>query len=92
VVDVFLNYAGTPNSQTFPGFFSLDLKVSVKFQNNLPLVRRMKDQKIRIGVYSLNITNHSNPLDVYNNVTSPFFGHFVGFQHRVNGFVVDLVN
>jgi hypothetical protein len=62
----------------------------------LPLAGRLKNgmkaQRMRFGLYSLNLTNHSNPLEVYNNVTSPYFGHFVGFQHRVNGFVVDIVD
>ena len=52
----------------------------------------MKSRKLRLGVYSINLTNHRNTLDVYNNVSSPYFGHFVGFQHRLNGFVIDVVN
>lgn len=36
-------------------------------------------------------TNHDNYLAVFNNVTSPFFGRFAGFQHRVNGFVLKVV-
>jgi hypothetical protein len=58
----------------------------------MPFVGRMKNQKLRFGVYSINITDHSNPLDVYNSVASPYFGHLVGFQHRRDGFVIDLVN
>src|SRR5205814_10705596 len=33
-----------------------------------------------IAVY--NVTNHANPRDVFSNIGSPYFGHFVGFQHR----------
>jgi hypothetical protein len=51
-----------------------------------------KNQKLRLGVYSLNLTNHLNYLDVYSNVASPYFGHFAGFQHRVNGMVIDMVD
>ncbi len=91
-VDVLEGYVGTPNSQRFPAFFSLDLKVYREFRISMPFVGRMKNQKFRLGVYSINLTNHSNPLDVYNSVASPYFGHFVGFRHRVNGFVIDLVN
>jgi len=96
-VDTLQNYVGTPNSQRFPAFFSLDLKIYREFKvGSLPLTgfltNRMKDRKIRFGVYSINLTNHSNPLEVYTNVASPNFGHFVGFQHRVNGFVIDVVN
>jgi hypothetical protein len=91
-LDAFQNYVGTPNSQRFPTFFSLDFKLYREFQLHLPLLGNMKNRKLRFGVYSINLTNHSNALDVYNNVTSPYFGHFVGFQHRINGFVIDVVN
>jgi len=96
-VDAFQNYLGTPNNQRFPEFFSLDVKIYRVFKiGSLPLMRRLgpgiKERKLRLGVYSLNLTNHSNALEVYNNVASPYFGNFVGFQHRVNGFVIDTVN
>ena len=91
-VDALQNYVGTPNNQRFPAFFSLDLKVYREFQLHLPFLGKQKKRKLRFGLYSVNITGHSNALEVYSNVTSPFFGHFVGFQHRVNGFVIDAVN
>ena len=89
-VDVLQNYVGTPNSQRFPTFFSLNLKAYKDFR--LPaFVGRIRDHRLRIGVYTLNLTNHSNPHDVLNNIASPDFGHFVGFQHRVNGLLIDIV-
>jgi hypothetical protein len=91
-VDALQNYVGTPNAQHFPEFFSLDLKVYREFSVHLPFFAQGKTKKIRFGLYSINLTNHSNALAVYDNVTSPVFGHFVGFQHRVNGFVLDAVN
>ena len=91
-VDALQNYVGTPNNQRFPAFFSLDLKVYREFQLHLPFLGKEKKRKLRFGLYSVNVTGHSNALEVYSNVTSPFFGHFVGFQHRVNGFVIDAVN
>jgi|SRR5271157_329611 len=92
-IDALQNYVGTPNGQRFPTFFSLDLKVYREFKvSSLPFMGRLKDRKLRFGVYSTNLTNHSNMFDVYNNVSSPNFGHLVGFQHRVNGFVIDMVN
>jgi len=51
----------------------------------------MRDHRLRIGIYSLNVTNHLNPHDVLSNINSPEFGHFVGFQHRVNGILIDIV-
>ena len=91
-IDASQNYAGMPNGQRFPEFFSLDLKVYREFPLHLPFLGNLKNRKIRFGVYSLNLTDHSNALEVYNNVSSPYFGHFVGFQHRVNGLVIDVVN
>jgi len=91
-LNTYQSYVGGANSQRFPTFFSLDLKVYREFPLHLPFLGSMKNRKLRFGIYSLNLTNHSNPLAVYNNVTSPYFGHFVGFQHRVNGFVIDIVN
>ena len=87
-VDTLQNYVGGANNQRLPAFFSLDLKVYREFDLNLPGLR---NRKLRLGLYTLNLTNHSNWLTVYNNVTSPYFGHFVGFQHRVDGFVIDIV-
>lgn len=81
-----------PNNQRFPEFFSLDVKVYREFQLHLPFLGNLKNRKFRIGAYALNLTNHPNPLEIYNNVVSPDFGHFAGFQHRVNGLVIDLVN
>ena len=89
-VDVLDNYVGRPNSQRFPTYFSLDAKVYRDFK--LPaFAGRLRDHRLRIGVYALNVTNHLNPHDVYNNIESPVFGHFVGFQHRVTGMLIDIV-
>lgn len=88
-VDVFQNYVGPANSQRFPTFFSLDMKLSKDF--NLPLTAWLKNHKFRGALQIYNITNHSNPLDVYSNVASPYFGHFVGFQHRLFDVSFDIV-
>lgn len=87
-VDTLQGYAGGANGQRLPAFFSLDVKVYREFKLNLPALR---NRKLRLGLYTLNLTNHSNWLEVYNNVTSPYFGHFAGMQHRVDGFVIDIV-
>ncbi len=88
-IDVFQNYAGAPNSQRFPTFASLDLKLSKDFR--LPLIPWLKNQKVRGYLQIFNITNTSNPRDVFNNVASPFFGHFVGFQHRFYDVGLDIL-
>ena len=46
-------------------------------------------ERKRTGIY--NVTNHLNPLDVYNNVTSPNYGHLAGPQHRTFEPFLDLV-
>jgi hypothetical protein len=90
-VDVLENYVGIPNHYRFPTYFSLDMRIYREFKVNMPFIGRMKNQRFRFGLYSLDVTNRYNPMDVYNDVTSPYFGHFVGFQRRHDGFVIDLV-
>ena len=90
VVDAAQNYVGPPNSERFPYFFSLDCKVYREFR--MPLFSSHNSRKLRLGFYSLNVTNHDNNHDVFNDVASPNFGRFDGFQHRVDGFVIDVVN
>jgi hypothetical protein len=91
-VDVLQNYVGVPDGLRFPTYFSLDARIYREFPLHLPFMERSTKRKIRFGVYTINLTNHHNPLDIYNNVTSPFFGQFAGFVHRVDGLVIDLVN
>jgi hypothetical protein len=87
-VDVLQNYAGLPNGQRFPTFFSLDAQAYRDFQLHLPFTERGSRHKVRVGLYSINLTNHGNFHDVYNNEASPFFGRFTGFQRRVDGFIL----
>ena len=91
-LDALQNYVGVPNSLRFPTFFSLDARIYREFPLRLPFMERSSKRKIRLGVYTVNLTNHRNPLDVYSNVQSPFFGQFTGFQHRVDGIVIDIVD
>lgn len=90
-VDVLQNYVGRPNSQRFPTFFSLDARVYRDFHLPVPGLNRSSHRKIRLGLYSINATNHKNYRDVFSNVTSPSFGRFTGFEHRNNGFVLEIV-
>ncbi len=91
-VDVLQNYLGVPNSLRYPTFFSLDVKVYREFALRLPLMGRSSNRKVRFGLYSLDVTNHQNPHDVYNEVASPLFGRFAGFDRRLDGFVIDFLN
>lgn len=87
-VNEFQNYVGTPNSNRFPTFFSFDFKVWKMF----PLPRWLPwggGFKLRWGIGVRNVTDALDPRDVYNNITSPNFAHFVGYQHRVIEINVD---
>lgn len=88
-LDVLQNYVGAPNSRRFPAFLSLDLKLSKDFR--LPIIPWLKNHKFRGAIAIYNITNHSNPRDVFANLASPLFGHFAGFQHRSYETWVDIV-
>jgi hypothetical protein len=91
-VDVFQSYAGLPNGSRFPTFFSADAQVYRDFHLHLPIVERGGRHKVRMGLYSINLTNHGNFREVYSNVTSPFFGRFTGFQRRVDGFILSFAD
>jgi hypothetical protein len=91
-LDVLQNYAGTPNGQRYPTFFSLDAQVYRDFPLHLPFVGHNSKHKLRLGAYTINMTNHHNFNDVYNNITSPLFGEFVGFQRRTDGFILSFVD
>jgi len=90
-VDVLQNYVGTPNGARFANFFSLDVKFYREFR--LPFLSAgSKVHHIRLGFYSLNVTNHGNFNAVYNNVTAPNFGQFAGFLDRRDGAMIDFVD
>ena len=93
-VNVLQDYVGVPNSQRYPTYFSLDAKVYRDFTFHIPFrERRGKGRKVRLGVYSLNVTNRQNPRDVFNNVAaiSPVpFGTFSGIQRRFTGLAIGL--
>jgi hypothetical protein len=93
-IDTLQNYVGTPNGQQFATFFTLDVKVYREFR--IPFLGsehgKGKGHHVRLGFYSLNVTNHGNYNAVFNNVTAPNFGQFVGFQDRREGAVIDFVD
>ena len=87
-VDVYQNYVGIPNSLRFPSFFSLDTEVSKEFR--IPYIPWVRQHVLRGEFRVFNITNHGNFRDVYNNVTSPLYGDFTGFQHRSYDLSLDI--
>ncbi|HKI12585.1 MAG TPA: carboxypeptidase regulatory-like domain-containing protein [Candidatus Acidoferrum sp.] len=91
-VDVTQQYVGAPNGRRFPDFFSLDFKAYRAFRVPFLKGKGGRGHHFRLGVYSLNLTNHGNYSTVYNNVTSPNFGQFVGFLYRHEGMTLDFVD
>ena len=91
-VDTLQNYVGVPNGLRFPIYFALDARIYREFPLHLPFMERSAKRKIRFGVYSLNLTNRQNARDVYSSIVSPRFGQFAGFDRRVDGLVIDLVD
>ena len=61
-------YAGTPNSRSFPHFFSTDLVL----YKTLTVKRRSAD----VGIQLFNVTNHRNFRDVYPVIEAPRAGQF----------------
>jgi hypothetical protein len=90
-IDVLQNYVGVPNSSRFPYFYSFDVKWLKEFRMSPLPWAFIRKHVFRAGFAVFDITNHLNPLDVYNNNASPNFGHLVGFQHRTFATYFDLV-
>ncbi len=87
-IDMQDNYVGVPNTARYPEFFSLDMKLSKEFHLPFPLVRK---HLMRGSLTIFNLTDHSNPRDVFNNISSPYFGHFAGNQHRLLDGTLDVL-
>jgi hypothetical protein len=87
-VDVWQDYVGKPNTDRFPRFFSLDTKLGKDFRLPFPLIKK---HMMHGALTVFNLSNHHNPRDVFNNNTSPDFGHFVGNQHRFIDTSLDVV-
>jgi hypothetical protein len=91
-IDVQQEYVGTPNGQRFAEYFSLDMKLYREFRIPFLKGKNGKGHHLRLGVYTLNVTDHGNFNAVYNNVTSPYFGKFAGFLYRHEGTIIDFVD
>jgi hypothetical protein len=89
-VDELQNYVGQPNTLHFHTFFSVDFQVYRDFR--MPLLNHSGSRKVRLGLYMINLTNHGNFTQVYNNVTSPQFGQFTGFERQKTAFLLSVVN
>jgi hypothetical protein len=75
VTDALQNYVGVPNTQRFPGFFSVDSRFSKDIKVN-------PKYAVRLSVSGYNLTNHFNPEAFHNNAADPAFGLFFGQRGR----------
>jgi hypothetical protein len=75
-VDERLDFVGARNrAGRFPTFLSLAVQVTKGFA--IPkVVPRIGGRRARVGLAVLNTTNHFNPIEVQNNITSPRLGKF----------------
>jgi len=83
------NYVGPPNSRRFPTFLSLDLQTSKDFR--ISFIPWLRKHTLRGSVRIFNLTNHGNYRDVYNTVTSPYFGNYAGLEHRFYDLSLDVL-
>jgi hypothetical protein len=68
VLDSTRQYLGEPNGFRFPDFFSLDLIVYKTLT--------LRSRRASVGLQLVNLTNHSNPRDVWAVAGAPQFGQF----------------
>ncbi len=88
-LDELQRYVGYPDTFRFPTFISLDLEMYKEFR--IRFIPWVRDHPLRGILRVYNVTNHQNPRDVYNNITSPYFGDFAGFQHRLYDTALNLL-
>jgi len=68
VFDMWRHYAGQPNAERFPSYFSLDITTFKTFD--------IFSRKWDLGLQFFNVTSHFNPRDVIAVVGSPQYGTF----------------
>ncbi len=74
-LNVLQDYAGVPNSNRFPNYFSLDARFAKDFKIS-------PKYTVRLSLTGLNFTNHFNALAVHANTSDPQYGIFFGDYHR----------
>ncbi len=79
-VDAWQNYAGVPDGNRYPHFFSVDSRISKDIQIN-------PKYAVRFSLACFNLTNHFNPEAVHWNTADLAYGYFFG--HRGRRFTVD---
>jgi hypothetical protein len=74
-LSVYQSYAGAANQTRFPGFLSVDARLSKDFKVS-------PKYTVRFSVVGSDLTNHFNPVSVYSNIASPQSGAFFGASRR----------
>ncbi|MBZ5577364.1 MAG: TonB-dependent receptor [Acidobacteriia bacterium] len=75
VTDAAQNYAGIPNQNRYPNFFSADSRFSKDFKVN-------PKYTVRLSISSFNLTNHFNPEALHTNIADPAYGFLFGQRGR----------
>jgi hypothetical protein len=73
-LDEYQQYAGVPNTNAMPAFFSLDARVSKDIA--------YRKHKVRVAFSMFNITDHANYDAVRLNIADAQFGEFLGRRPR----------
>jgi hypothetical protein len=74
-LNVYQSYAGAANQSRYPGFVSVDARLSKD-------IRISPKYTVRLSGVGSNLTNHFNPLSVYANIAGPQSGVFFGTYRR----------
>ena len=69
---------------------SFDFQVDRDFR--LPFLNQRSSHKIRLGLHAINAINRGNFNEVFNNITSPEFGEFTGFERRKTASLLSVVD
>lgn len=73
--DPMQNYFGAPNGMRYPGFLSVDARISKDLKIN-------DKYSLRLSIAGSDLTNHFNPISLHSNTGDPLFNTFVGGYRR----------
>ncbi|HLJ17148.1 MAG TPA: carboxypeptidase regulatory-like domain-containing protein [Bryobacteraceae bacterium] len=74
-VDARQQYVGIPNQSRFPGYLSVDARISKD-------IKVSDKYTLRFSVIGSNLTDHFNPISVHANTADPLYGVFFGEYRR----------
>ena len=74
-LDARQQYVGLPNQSRFPGYLSVDARISKD-------VKVSDKYTLRFSIVGSNLTDHFNPISVHANTADPLYGLFFGEYRR----------